>query len=663
VNGFAGVVNLNDTVPSGLICGTITPTSVTGAGTATVSCSASIAGNYTLTLNGTSGSLAHSASALFQFRDFTISAPSPPTVNAGNPANSTITVVAVNHFAGQVSLTDTIPSGLSCGTITPNIVTGSGIAILSCSSNVAGNYTVTVTGTNGALSHTATLIVSVQDYTITANPTSVKINAGSPGSSNITVTPLNHFTGTVSLSPSTTNGLTPAINPTSLNGGSGTATLSFSSTMVGNYTVTVTSSSGTITHATTVIVQVVDFALNTNATTITTLAGATAGSTVIIMGLNGFSGTVNLIPSPSMGLAATILPTSISGSGSSTMLVSTSTSGNYSVTIKATSGQLSHLIGVVVHVLDYSLAGNPATLSAPIGSSTSSTLTLKSLNGYAGNINVTYTVQAVSGTSSSNSGGGGSRGFIMAPPTVLPIVIINPQSFQLSSSGTQQSAVSISLPSNLASGNYLITVTASDGTLSHQIVLTVAATDFSITATPTSVSLRPGSNTTVVLNLQSMNFFQGNVSLTVTSPAGGPTGTLNTSTVSLTFYSNVNLNLTIQVPAGTALGNYTITVQATSGTVSHTLNILVRVTATGFVTILAGIFSPHNATPISALAIFTLLTILLPLKVRNDRDQKLRLHRRRNIENRVFHGSAASRSFPYPSSIPPLWSHASRDEF
>jgi hypothetical protein len=383
----------------------------------------------------------------------------------------------------------------------------------------------------------------------------------------------------------------------------------------------------------------------------------------MVDGLNGFSGTVSLILSSSTALAASITPASLTGSGSSTLLVSASTSGNYSITIKATSGSLSHLIGVVVRVLDYSLSGNPTSLSVPIGTNTRSTLTLKSLNGYAGNLSLTYTVQAISGGSSSNSGSGGANGrFILAPPMVLPIVTINPQSLQLSPGGTLQSTVSISLPTNLPSGNYLITIAAT-GALMHQIVLNLAATDFSLTATPNSATLPPGSNTTILLNLQSLNFFQGNVSLTVTSQAGGPTGTLSTSTVQLTYLSNVNLNLTIQAPIATLLGNYTITIQTTSGTVSHTLLIPVRVTATGFVTILAGIFNSHNAISISSMGILTLLTILVTLRIRNDQDHGSGVHRRRNIQNRIIRRSATYRKLPISSTLPPLWRSEFRDRF
>jgi hypothetical protein len=46
---------------------------------------------------------------------------------------------------------------LTCGTITPSSITGSGTATLSCSSTVAGNYTVTITGTSTRFSRSIPL--------------------------------------------------------------------------------------------------------------------------------------------------------------------------------------------------------------------------------------------------------------------------------------------------------------------------------------------------------------------------------------------------------------------------------------------------------------------------------------------------------------------------
>ncbi len=159
LNGFTGTVTLTDTVPSGLTCGAITPSSVSASGTATVSCSASVTGNYTLTITGTSTPLVHTSIATFQFQDFTIvSTPANVTVSAGVTANSTIQITPLNGFAGTVALAT---NSTSC-TLNPTNITGSGNASLSCSGFMAGNHTVTVSGTSGTLFHTTMIVITVQ---------------------------------------------------------------------------------------------------------------------------------------------------------------------------------------------------------------------------------------------------------------------------------------------------------------------------------------------------------------------------------------------------------------------------------------------------------------------------------------------------------------------
>ncbi len=209
LNGFAGTVALTDIVPSGLTCGSISPSSVTGSGSATVSCSATVAGGYVLTIKGTSGSLIHSTSATFAFAGFTVIATSP-SGNVGSSITSTITVSAVNGFSGTVSLTDTLPSGLTCGAITPISVTGFGTATLSCSSSSTTSYSVTIKGTSGALSHSATALYAFTDFSIAFSPSSVTISAGTTGQILVTLTSLNGFSGTISLSQSVTPAPTDA---------------------------------------------------------------------------------------------------------------------------------------------------------------------------------------------------------------------------------------------------------------------------------------------------------------------------------------------------------------------------------------------------------------------------------------------------------------------
>jgi hypothetical protein len=190
------------------------------------------------------------------------------------------------------------------------------------------------------------------DFSLSASPSSLAVTQGSSGTSTITVTKLNGFTGTVNLSASgLPAGVTATFNPASTTGTS-TLTLTASSTAtVGTKTVTITGTSGNLTHTTTISLTVnsanpPDFTIAVSPTSLTVARGASGSYKVTITAKNGFAGTVSLSVSgvPSR-VTATFNPTTITGSGSSTLTVrvgSRATTGTRTLTITGTSGSLHH---------------------------------------------------------------------------------------------------------------------------------------------------------------------------------------------------------------------------------------------------------------------------------------------------------------------------------
>jgi len=73
MKGFNGTVALSDLpVPAGLFCTAIVPATIpNGSGTASISCSSSVAGTYHVAIIGTSGEIRHDATATFTFAAFT----------------------------------------------------------------------------------------------------------------------------------------------------------------------------------------------------------------------------------------------------------------------------------------------------------------------------------------------------------------------------------------------------------------------------------------------------------------------------------------------------------------------------------------------------------------------------------------------------------------
>jgi hypothetical protein len=107
--------------------------------------------------------------------DFTIAAtPASRTVTQGSSTTYTVSIGAVNGFAGTVSLAVAgAPAGTTT-TFTPTSVTGSGSATLTVtttSATAAASSTLTITGTSGPLRHSASVTLGVQAVTTNTSGT------------------------------------------------------------------------------------------------------------------------------------------------------------------------------------------------------------------------------------------------------------------------------------------------------------------------------------------------------------------------------------------------------------------------------------------------------------------------------------------------------------
>jgi len=192
--------------------------------------------------------------------DFSLSAsPASVTVTQGSSGSSTITVTPSGGFTGSVTLSASgLPAGVTASFDT-NPTTSTSVVTLSASSTATtGTATVTITGTSGSLTHTTTISLTVNapaapDFSLSASPASLTVKQGTSGSSTITVTPSNGFTGSVTLSNSALpSGVTASFgtNPTT-----STSVLTFtasSTATTGTSTITITGTSGTLTHTTTI---------------------------------------------------------------------------------------------------------------------------------------------------------------------------------------------------------------------------------------------------------------------------------------------------------------------------------------------------------------------------------------------------------------------------
>src|SRR6266568_7091702 len=127
--------------------------------------------------------------------------------------------------------------------------------------------------------------------------------------------------------------------------------------------------------------------------------GASGQTAVTVVSLNGFSGQVKLsttiTPSisgaPTVSLNPSTLRLRSGGAANSTLTVSTTKTTptlNYTLTVVAQSGKLSHSVLVVVFIPppDFSLSLFPNAMSLALGSSGNSIAIVSSLNGFSGTI-------------------------------------------------------------------------------------------------------------------------------------------------------------------------------------------------------------------------------------------------------------------------------------
>jgi hypothetical protein len=472
-NGFTSAVALTVSgLPGGVTAG-FSPASTATASTVTFTASpTAAAGTATVTITGKSGSLSATvaiALTVAPTASFSI-ATSTPTLSVveGASGTSTITVTPKSGFTGKVTLTtSTLPTGVTVS-FSPVSTSTTSVATFSATSAAAvGTTTVTVTGTSGIVSTTVSVSLTIKagpGFTLAAAPASLIVTQGGSGTSTLTVTPVNGFSGTPTLSVTgLPAGVTAAFTGTTLK-------LSAAATAVrGASTLTVTATSAGLSAQATIALTVVatpSFTLSSSATNMNVAAGSNARATITVATLAGFSGTV--------GLTATGLPTGVTASFSPASATTTSTLTLNAAstaalkaspfTVTGTSGSLTSTVTITVTVTpppDFSIALAPPSLRVLQGGKGSSAITLTPLNGFAGNVNLS----------------------VSAPPTGVTAAFATVNSGVL---------VLLTVSNTAAAATSQVTVTATSGALSHTAILSL--TIVAPSATTATVDLSPSYN-------------------------------------------------------------------------------------------------------------------------------------------------------------------------
>jgi hypothetical protein len=196
---------------------------------------------------------------------------------------------------------------------------------------------------------------------------------------------------------------------------------------------------------------------------------------------------------------------------------------------------------------DFSLSASSSSLTITQGSNGSSTITVAAQNGFMGSVTL-----AASGL----------------PNGVTASFNTNPT--------TATSTLTLTAGSTATTGMSTVTITGTSGTLSHTttLALTVNATatpDFSLSASPSSLTITQGSNGSSTITVAPQNSFTGSVTLAASGLPNGVTASFGANPTTATS------TLTLTASSTATTGVSTVTITGTSGSLSHTTTVALTV--------------------------------------------------------------------------------------
>ncbi len=206
---------------------------------------------------------------------------------------------------------------------------------------------------------------------------------------------------------------------------------------------------------------------------------------------------------------------------------------------------------------DFTISASPTSTSIPQGGSN--------------NVTISTTVSGGFNNAVALSAAGQPSGVTVA---------FSPTSIAAPGSGS--STMTITVGASTAVGSYSIVVTGTGGGTTHTatVALTVTSTGFTISASPTSISIAQGSAGNVTISTSISGSFNSAIAL---SAAGQPSGvTVAFSPTSIAAPGSGSSTMTITVGASTVAGSYPIVVTGTGGGTTQTVTVTLSVASPDF---------------------------------------------------------------------------------
>jgi hypothetical protein len=567
-------------------------------------------GSYTIVLNGTSGSITQIVYLdVFVTYGFSLTAnPTTATVPQGGQTVATVTLSSLGGWTGTTGLSASCP-GLTCNfnptslQLTNPASTAQSMLTISIGlTTLPGTYTVYVSENSPSPAPTElqrtsiTITVTGPDFTVSASPNALTFAPGVAASlqTTVTLTSLDGFSGaintTIFISPSVGPPLPdpPTASPTSKNltqvAPSGpysfTVTISVDSmVMQGPYIVQITAvtrmQGGLLSHTFYAVATVgPDFQMSASSANLVVHQGTLAISTITFTSLNGFAGGMMMEagpisvqpPNPRTDFFPSY-PTISSGGTNSTEFVVIADQytglGTYNIWVSASTsvqvgfGWISHAIPMTLTIEgpvtgpDFALTAQPSHVNLSIGSTTTSTISIDSINGFSG----TLTLQA--------EGYGLLRSLSPATVTIGPaysasstLTVTAPTPYQIDGYPLWYTA----------SGQTSFLVIASDSTgFSHWVWVNETISPVKVVENPTQFNIPMGSSATSQIVVSSLSGFNLTVAVSASISPSGPTISLTNNFINFSAsIAPVTLTLIINVSSTVAPGNYVVLVTATA---------------------------------------------------------------------------------------------------
>jgi kumamolisin len=233
----------------------------------------------------------------------------------------------------------------------------------------------------------------------------------------------------------------------------------------------------------------------------------------------------------------------------------------------------------------FTLSDSPSSLTITQGSSGTSTITVTDIGGFTGSVTL-----AASGL----------------PSGVTAAFSTNPT--------TGTSVLTLTASSTATTGSATVTITGTSGSLTATttLALTVnsaATPNFTIAASPTSVTVTQGASGTSTITITSTGGFNSATTLSASGLPSGVTAAFSTNPVTPPANGSVTSTLTLTASSTATVGAATVTITGTSGSTTHSTTIALTVNASSGTANFTLSLSPSSFTVDERGSVSTTLTV------------------------------------------------------